>query len=33
VWEEACARAGVPDDGGWFGAVQAYERDVLRQRG
>lgn len=33
VWEEYCRRQGVPADGAWFAAVEAYERDVLNKRG
>lgn len=32
VWEEFCARAGVPADEKWFDAVRKYERDVLLKR-
>lgn len=33
VWEEYCRRQGVPGDGVWFAAVEAYERGVLSKRG
>lgn len=32
VWEEFCARKGVPGDGGWFQLVVDYEKDVLLKR-
>lgn len=32
VWAEFCARNNVAPDGAWFGAVKAYERDVLSRR-
>ena len=33
IWEEYCRRQGVPADENWFGAVEAYEKDVLSRRG
>ena len=32
VWNEFCARAGIPGDASWFQAVEAYEKDVLSKR-
>jgi L-rhamnose isomerase len=32
VWDEHCARAGVPPEGAWLGEIQRYERDVLALR-
>jgi len=32
LWDEYCRRCGVPVDGEWFPAVQAYEKDVLSTR-
>ena len=33
VWAEYCRREGVPEDGRWFPAVEAYENNVLKKRG
>jgi len=33
VWEEYCARCGVPADGQWLPKVKAYENEVLSKRG
>ena len=33
VWEEFCARNGVPRDEEWLGIVKKYEEDVLLKRG
>ena len=32
VWEEFCARNGVPRDGDWLPLVRAYEKDALLKR-
>ena len=32
VWDELCARDGVPAGADWLGAVARYERDVLARR-
>lgn len=32
VWNEFCAREGVPDDFSWLDTVMEYERDVLLKR-
>lgn len=32
IWNEYCARCGVPADGEWFGIVKDYEKNVQAQR-
>jgi L-rhamnose isomerase len=32
VWNELCARSGVPAGAGWLAEVARYERDVLAKR-
>ena len=32
IWDEYCARCGVPSEDEWFDAVTEYERDVLLKR-
>ncbi|MEG0995377.1 MAG: L-rhamnose isomerase, partial [Clostridia bacterium] len=32
VWEEYCARQGVPADERWFDVVMQYEKEVLEKR-
>lgn len=32
IWNEYCARCGVPDDSGCIAPIHAYERDVLSHR-
>ena len=33
VWNEYCARCGVPADGQWYETVAHYENEVLKKRG
>ena len=33
VWDEACRRSEVPEEGAWLAEVKSYESDVLSKRG
>jgi L-rhamnose isomerase len=32
IWDEWCAREGVPLGGSWFQEILRYEKDVLSRR-